>query len=152
MFEGLRYFFRGPKWDYAERRRFARVKCQLEGVARAGSYTHQVEVFDLSASGVGLKCFGRLRRGQTVRISIRKHYLGGDGEPVEAQVVWHRSDGLATLCGLKFVNTQGFEKTWAFRELESRGGARTTDLTPLRFPCFTACRLGLVPAASGSAL
>lgn len=144
MFEGLRYFLKGPKWDYSERRRFARVNCELDGVARTGGYTHQVEILNLSASGLGMRCYGRLRRGQTLSIHLRKSFLAGGCEPVQAQVVWHRREGLATLCGLRFVDTVNFGKTWAYHEIESRGGALTNEARPLRFPCFMACRVGVV--------
>ena len=131
-------------WDYAERRKALRVSCRIDGTVQKGDAVMGSEIRGISTGGLSILCFGKLKKGDVVKIRSLKEHLQASHNTITCRVEWTRKEGPGMMLGVSFQEQKEIlNKSWLIFELkelgvrakntkQKRGGVRVPCLIPGR--------------------
>lgn len=131
-------------WDYAERRKALRVPCKIDGTLQRGEAVMASEIRSVGMGGLSILCFGKIKKGQLVRIRCLKEHLSASYNTITCRVEWSRKEAGGYLAGVSFQEEKEIlNKSWLIPELreagvrakntkQKRGDVRVNCLIPAR--------------------
>ena len=95
-----------PEWDFQDRRRLVRLKCQYNVKAEVEKTKFNCTVLDIGVLGLKLTCTHALQPGQIVRLTIPSPREGATRLPIDGRVVWAKVAGknFLTQAGLVYAS------------------------------------------------
>jgi hypothetical protein len=122
LIEKLKSLVGVKSWDYAERRKALRVTCRIEGTVQLGDGVMASEIRSVSTGGLSLMCFGKLKKGQMVRVRSLKEHMQATKNTITCRVEWTRKEAGGLLVGVSFQESKEvLNKSWLIYELRDAG-------------------------------
>lgn len=109
-------------WDYTERRKAIRVPCRIDGTLQKGEGVLGSEIRNIGIGGLQIKCFGKVKKGDVVRIRSLKEHLEADFNTIQCRVEWVKKETGGSLVGLSFQEKGDvLNRSWLIFELKEMG-------------------------------
>jgi hypothetical protein len=122
LIEKLKDLVGGNSWDFAERRRALRVPCRIEGTVQQGQGVIGCEICSVGMGGLGLLCYGKLKKGQMVQVRCLREHLGASQNTITCRVEWTRKQPNGLMAGVSFQEEKEvLNRSWLVFELREAG-------------------------------
>ncbi len=109
-------------WNYAERRKAVRVPCRIEATVQKGDGVAGAEIRNIGTGGLGILCFDKLKKGDTVHVRSLNSHLQVEHNTIQCRVEWTKKQGHGLLIGVSFQEfSEVLNKSWLIFELKELG-------------------------------